>query len=121
MSLITAGELATARADQARTFSDTLTLKRKAQASNGRGGQTDTLTTVASNVPCRFALSTKSDNAPREIAERIKTKPAWVLACAVTVDVRENDVVTVAGLTLQVIFVEARSHQTAQRFWAVEP
>lgn len=124
MTLLTAGELTTIRAAQAQTFSDTLTHQRKANASNARGGRTDTLTTVASNVPCRFAVSgsgSGTNSAPREIAERIKTKPAYVMAVAVGYDMRENDVVTVQGLTLQVIFVDAHSHQTALRFWAVEP
>lgn len=124
MTLLTAGELASIRTAQALTFSDTLTHQRKANASNARGGRTDTLTTVASDVPCRFVVaggSSGTANLPSEVAERIKTKPAWMLAVAVGYDMRVNDVVTVNGKTLQVLFVDAHSHQAALRFWAVEP
>jgi hypothetical protein len=68
---ITPAELAQIRAEQVQLISEigtTGTIKRQSFASNGRGGQTRTLSTIGSNVPMRLWIS----SGPNGTAEETK-------------------------------------------------
>ena len=103
---LTSGELADIRAafrDQ--ILDTTCTIYAVTRTPDGAGGQTETLTTVAEDVACRFGVERRRGQADERAARQVYPD-GYVLDVANTQTLAEGNRVVVGGVTYQVVWVE---------------
>lgn len=102
--MIIASELAAMRATQALTLTTACTIGRRTYASDGMGGQTETITNTASLCRC-----TASNNAPdyQIYAARANETMLWRITFAAGADVLETDKITIGTRAYEVLGVLA--------------
>lgn len=98
--ILTAGELAAVRGVAELTFADTCTIQRPDSGLSDSGFPVDTVTTVATGVPCRLVRAVGS----RETQSSGEVQSAQPLIVLLPHDtaIRPTDQIVVNGRTLQV-------------------
>lgn len=115
--MLTAGELAAARAVQAQTLTETATIYRRTLASDGMGGQTES--TAQSTAACRVAPARPAETAL--VAGQVRELQAYRITFPAETDVRTDDKVAVRGVTYEVLGVLAPATlETARVVLAVQ-
>jgi hypothetical protein len=106
---ITDAELAQIRAEQVQLISEigtTGTIKRQTFASNGRGGQTRTLTTIGTNVPMRLWISSGPNGTAEEAqfwGEQELSKTDAFVVMAYDQDIAIQDIIEYLGREWRVV------------------
>lgn len=109
--MLTEAELESMRAAQALNLPDTATITRRAWASDGMGGQTETVSTTT--APCRVAVA--SAQQAQMIAGQLDEKPAWRITFAQGADVRSADMITVGARSFEVLALLAGANWETAR------
>ena len=99
-SLITAGELALDRADQALLFPDSAAVYRRVQTPDTSGGNSYTWPTLTHTYACRVAPQSPSRYL---LNERVSDRQQWVVTFAYGADVLSTDKIVAGGHTLYVV------------------
>ena len=104
--MLSAAQIATMQAiSQTLTMTTPCTISRKAEVSDGAGGQTDTWNTVATTV-CSVAPALATDN--EEIQElRLGLVSGWIIGLPVGTDVTILDRIVANGITYEVNNIRA--------------
>lgn len=118
--MIPANELAALQAAVSGSLDQTATIQRKATVvADGYGHASDNYTNLATAVAC--ALSQPTAQLMQAYAARIGTLQAWTVRFPAGTDVRRDDQLLVAGLTLRAQAVLApQSYSTCERVLATE-
>lgn len=118
---LTAGELTLIQSTADDWLPETATIKRPAASvPDGRGGQTESYSIVASNVPCRVMTINSVANKLSEVAERVTPTGTHKLTFAMETDVRTEDEIVIGSRTFRATFVYDRSLATVVRVMCVE-
>lgn len=109
------------KAQVERLFVSTCDILRETRTDTDEGGWTNTETTVASAVPCRFAPIGSGGGAERIIAERLAAVADTVINVPVGTNVTPRDRVAIGARTFEVKDVmDDRSQPTHLRVYAQE-
>lgn len=119
---ITDAELAQIRAEQVQLISEigaTGNIKRQTFVSNGRGGQTRTLTTIGTNVPMRLWISSGPNGTAEEAkfwGEQELSKTDAFVVLAYDQDIEIMDLIEYLGREWKVVGLQFDdAHITAKR------
>lgn len=96
--MISIGELAGLRATQETALPDEAVIVRRAYASDGAGGQTETITTVTAR--CRAAPASAHDV---QRAGALSEKPTWRITFAAGTDLRDTDRIDVGARNFEIV------------------
>ncbi len=110
--MLTPIEIEELRAQQAAALPDLCTITRPTRVFDDTGGYTDSLATVASDVPCRV-----SREKPREVQQGDKTVilADWIVTLPYGTDVKSGDTIQVGAQTLHVVGSLSGSWRTCER------
>lgn len=109
--MLSATELATLRATQVQALPAVATITRRALASDGAGGQTETTSTTT--AACRAAVA--SAQQVELVAGQLNERTAWRITFAQGTDVRDTDMISVGGRSYEVLTILAgASWETAR-------
>lgn len=119
---LTDAELAQIRSEQVQLISEigtTGTIKRQSFVSNGRGGQTRTLTTIGSNIPMRLWISSGPNGTAEETkfwGEQELSKTDAFVVMAYDQDIQVQDIIEYDGREWRVVGLQFDdAHITAKR------
>lgn len=102
MPAVTASELTRLRTDfSANWFVESCAISRPTSASDGRGGHTDTYTTVAT-VMCRRTGPNISAANEAPAADRMQSSIEWVVSLPAGTSVQPKDRLVISGRTYEV-------------------
>ena len=112
--ILTAAELADARADLAATLPDTCTIVRVTRVQNDSGGWEET-TVAADTIACRLGPVAGRE---RVLGGRLAEESDAVLTLPADADVRGSDRITHDGTTYEVVDTVERSELLVKRVFA---
>ena len=100
---------------------DTLSIERATRASDGSLGQTETIATVATDVPCRvLELGEGRSDREYELAGMMRGEGSHVVRVPVATEVLKSDVLVWSGRRLSVSRVMHRSLATVRSIVCME-
>lgn len=109
------------RATLEESLPDTCTIKRKMVADDGQGGQTETWGDLATGVACRLAPLSSQMDREEEVEDRVSATKYRLVTLAADQDIKVEDLVVVAGRTLEVRGLrDPRSWQLSRRVECLE-
>lgn len=118
MSLLEAAELTAMRDVLDQSLPDTAIVVRSTLTPDAYGGQTQTLTTVAT-VPCRVS-PTGARGSDSTIGGVVASLSAWTITLPSETDVNVSDRITVGARSFEVTEVAARSWEISRRVYCDE-
>lgn len=110
--------LARPRAVIQKTFNTTATITRKAMVSDGKGGTTDTYSTV-DTLPCNFVKS-QVRQYEREAASSVQGLGEWQFVFAYDAEIEQTDRIICQGRTFEVVGQGLGSYELANRVTCME-
>ena len=116
--MISANELASMQAEQAKTLTTAASIVRRTYTSDGMGGQTETL--VLTDAMCRIVPSANMPDYSIFAAQAVE-KQLFRVTFAAGTDIRKDDQIITLGQTLEVLGILApKTVETARVVIAVE-
>lgn len=100
---ISSNQLSRMKAVVEETFTSTATHKRPTLTSDGRGGQTKTMTTLNSTLVCRVAKAKEPEQVL--LGERVTGKTEFNIYVAEGCDLKPKDQLVVDSMTLELVEV----------------
>lgn len=119
MPAVNASELERLRTDFTAWFVEECLINRPALTSDGRGGQTETVS-VAENVPCRRTAPNIGPAGEMTVGGGMQSIIQWVISLPAETDVRPNDRLVIGERTYEVNADLDRTTEIARYVLATE-
>lgn len=120
MTLMSAGRLGILRARAEAALPERATIRRATMAADGRGGQTLSWATVATDVPARLAAASTRVRTEMALAGKAAFLSPWTITLPAGTDVGVRDRIVIDARQFEITLVSTISYEVARRVAATE-